>query len=82
MRDVEVAQDRVESPAYSWYVLAVLFVVYLTNFADRHLVAVLLEPMKQELGASDTQMGMLTGIAFAAFYVIFGLPVALWADRE
>ena len=81
MRDSEAQQDRVESPAYSWYVLAVLFVVYLTNFADRHLVAVLLEPMKQELGASDTQMGMLTGIAFAAFYVIFGLPVALWADR-
>jgi predicted MFS family arabinose efflux permease len=59
----------------------VLFVVYLTNFADRHLVSVLLEPMKQDLGASDTQMGMLTGIAFAAFYVIFGLPIAIWADR-
>jgi len=72
---------RLESPAYANYVLGVLFLVYLVNFADRHLISVLIEPMKRDLGATDTQMGLLTGMAFAAFYVLFGLPVAMWADR-
>jgi predicted MFS family arabinose efflux permease len=81
LSNTETESEQSESRAYSWYVLAVLFLVYLANFADRHLVAVLLEPMKRDLSASDTQMGLLTGIAFAAFYVVFGLPVALWADR-
>jgi|TARA_R100000049_G_C1957802_1_gene122024 predicted MFS family arabinose efflux permease len=61
-----------------------LFVLFLTgtsNYADRHIVGVLLEPIKAEFGVSDTMLGLLTGIAFALFYVIVGLPVAWLADR-
>jgi predicted MFS family arabinose efflux permease len=63
------------------YVLGVLSFAYMFNFADRHLLSVLIEPMKQDLGTTDTQMGLLTGIAFAIFYVLFGIPIASWADR-
>jgi MFS family permease len=68
-------------PAYSRYVLAILFLVYVVNFIDRQILSILLDPIKEELGASDTQMGFLTGIAFAVFYTGFGIPIARWADR-
>ncbi len=66
---------------YQAYVLTILWLVYMSNYADRHLLSVLIEPMKEDLGTTDTQMGLLTGIAFAIFYVLFGLPIARWADR-
>ncbi len=58
-----------------------LFVVYVVNFIDRQILAILLEPIKQELQVSDTAMGFLTGIAFALFYTFAGIPIARWADR-
>src|SRR5262249_50262381 len=58
-----------------------LFVVYVLNFVDRQILAILLEPIKAELGASDTAMGFLTGIAFALFYTVAGIPIARVADR-
>ena len=69
------------SLGYSRYVLAILFLVYVANFVDRQILSVLLEPIKEELGATDTQMGFLTGFAFALFYTGFGIPIARWADR-
>ncbi len=67
---------------YSRYVMGVLFLVYVVSYIDRQLMAVLLDPIKHELGASDAQMGLLTGIAFAIFYSVFGLPIARLADRS
>ena len=61
--------------------LGVLFLVYVFNFIDRQILSILIDPIKEELGASDTQMGFLTGIAFAVFYTGFGIPIARWADR-
>lgn len=66
---------------YSNYVLGVLFLVYVMNFVDRQILSILVEPIKASLGASDTQMGFLTGFAFAIFYTTFGIPLARWADR-
>lgn len=63
------------------YVLAVLVLVYATNFIDRNLLLVLLQPIKQELGASDAVMGALTGFAFAVFFTVAGIPLARLADR-
>jgi predicted MFS family arabinose efflux permease len=63
------------------YALAVLVLVYAVNFIDRNILAVLLQPIKQELGASDTAMGFLTGFAFALFYTFAGIPIARIADR-
>lgn len=65
----------------SRYALALLCIIYTFNFMDRQVVSVLAEPIKQDLGLSDTQLGMISGFAFALFYTGFGLPVAALADR-
>jgi MFS family permease len=59
----------------------VLFVVYIFNFIDRQILAILLEPIKEDLKISDTALGFLTGFAFAVFYTFAGLPLARLADR-
>ena len=50
--------------------LAFLIALYVVNYVDRQILAVLLEPIKRDLGASDTQMGLLSGPAFAVFYTL------------
>ena len=62
--------------------LALLFVAYVFNFVDRQILAILLQPIKEELKVSDTAMGLLTGIAFALFYTFAGIPIARLADRR
>ena len=67
---------------YRHYVLAVLFLAYVANTVDRSSVlAVSLQAIKLEFGATDTQLGLLGGIAFALFYSTLGIPIAAWADR-
>ncbi len=61
--------------------LAMLFVVGTINFVDRQLLSVLVEPIRAEMDFSDTQFGLLTGLAFALFYAAMGVPVAMIADR-
>lgn len=68
------------SSKYKWYVLTILTIVYTFNFIDRQILVILQEPIKAELGLSDTQLGLLTGLAFAALYVILGIPIARYAD--
>jgi predicted MFS family arabinose efflux permease len=58
-----------------------LLVVYILNFLDRQIVAILAEPMKREFGLSDTQLGLLAGPAFAVFYAVLGIPIARYADK-
>ena len=64
------------------YALGILVVVYTFNFIDRQILSILLQPVKDDLGLSDTAMGMLTGFAFAAFYATLGIPIARFADRS
>ncbi|MGE4651124.1 MAG: MFS transporter [Myxococcota bacterium] len=66
---------------YTRYVMGLLFLVYVLSYLDRQLASVLLEDMKADLGATDGQMGLLTGVAFAVVYAILGVPIARWADR-
>jgi MFS family permease len=61
--------------------LLTLLIVYILNFLDRQIVAILAEPMKAEFGLSDTQLGLLAGPAFAVFYAVLGVPIARYADR-
>ncbi|WP_257548121.1 MFS transporter [Sphingopyxis sp. DBS4] len=61
--------------------LAMLFVVGTINFVDRQLLAMLIEPIRADIALSDTQFGLLTGLAFALFYAGMGVPVAILADR-
>jgi predicted MFS family arabinose efflux permease len=63
------------------WILAVLTLTYTFNHVDRQILVILLEPIKTELGLRDSQLGMLSGLAFAAFYATLGIPVAMWADR-
>lgn len=70
------------SGAYPYLVVFVLAVAYMLNFVDRQLLSILVEPIKGDLGLSDTQIGLLTGLMFALFYTFFGIPVALVADRS
>ena len=64
-----------------WSFLAVLFLVSVSNYADRNIIAVLLEPIKAEFGVSDTLLGLLSGASFALFYATLGIPIARLADR-
>ena len=66
---------------YRNIVLGSLFVIYTFNFVDRLIFSVLQEPIRHELGLSDLQIGVLSGLAFAVFYTAVGLPIAWAADR-
>lgn len=74
----KVSRDR----RYRWYVLVVLTTVYTFNFIDRQILVILQEPIKNELGLSDAQLGILTGFSFAVIYVCAGIPIAWLADRS
>ena len=73
--------SKYQNSSYRRYVLILLTLVYAVNFVDRQLIAILQESIKSDLGLSDTQLGLLTGFAFAMFYVIAGIPIARLADR-
>jgi predicted MFS family arabinose efflux permease len=66
---------------YAHIVLALLCLVYVLNFLDRQLLSILAKPIQDELGISDGQLGRLSGLYFALFYCILGVPVAWLADR-
>lgn len=78
---LDQADPRLRSPRYRSYVLAMLVVVYIFNFLDRQIVTILAEPIKNDLGLNDTQIGLMTGLAFAVFYTVLGIPIARLADR-
>lgn len=63
------------------YALGLLLLIYVLNFLDRQVVNILAEPIKVELGLADWQLGALTGLAFAVFYTVLGLPIARLAER-
>lgn len=65
---------------YRTYVLSALTLVYIMNFVDRGLLAVVGPDLVPELGLSDTQFGLLTGFGFALLYTIVGIPLARYAD--
>ena len=64
-----------------WYAVGLLTFVNVVNYVDRMALSILLPAIKVDLDLSDTQLGLLTGIAFALFYAGFGIPIARWADR-
>lgn len=76
-----IAQSADFSKAYRYYVLGLLLAIYTTNYMDRMIMSILLQPIKAEMGATDTMMGFLTGTLFAIFYATLGMPIAYWADR-
>lgn len=67
---------------YPYLVVLVLGLVYTFNYLDRQILAILAEPIKADLGLTDTQIGMVSGLMFAVFYTVFGVPIAWLADRS
>jgi MFS family permease len=66
----------------AWYSVAVLLLMYIFSFIDRTTISLIVEPMKRDLQISDTQVGMLQGLAFALLYTFLGLPIARLSDRH
>ncbi len=70
------------APAYAWYVASVLTTAHVVSFLDRQVLALLVEPIKNDLQISDTQMSLLLGLAFAIFYTFMAVPIGRLADRR
>lgn len=75
------ASPKPVSPGYRYYVLAILILVYMLNFLDRQIIGILAAPLKEHFGMSDSQFGLLGGIAFASVYSTLAIPLAWLADR-
>ena len=69
------------SLGYAWYVVFALMVCYTLSFIDRQILSLLVGPIQQDLGISDTRIGLLQGLAFAMFYTVLGIPVGRLADN-
>ena len=77
----KISAPRYPAAGYAWYTVILLTVAYVFNFVDRYILGLLVEPIKADLGLSDTQMGLLIGPAFAVLYAAAGLPLGWLADR-
>ncbi len=75
------AAEQVSERAAAW-ALFVLFAAYTLSFVDRTILSLLIEPMKRDMGLSDTQISLLQGLAFSLVYTIAGIPIAVLADRR
>ncbi|MFC4311617.1 spinster family MFS transporter [Steroidobacter flavus] len=73
--------ERSPSVRYVWYVIGLLSLVNVFNYMDRMALAILSPFVRRDLHLSDTQLGLLVGLAFAVFYALCGVPVARLADR-
>ncbi len=73
-------RDAKPGVRYAWYVLLVLTGMYMFSFVDRQILSLLVPSIKRDLGVSDTQVGLLQGVAFALFYAFMGLPLGRMVD--
>lgn len=67
---------------YSWLIVGVLMVAYLLSYIDRSILSLLVDPIRSDLGLSDTQLSLLHGFAFALFYAALGFPLGRMADSH
>jgi MFS family permease len=72
----------VMSAGYRRYAMGLLLGIYIINFLDRQVVNILAEPIKNDLGLADWQLGLMSGLAFALFYTVLGIPIARIAERK
>lgn len=70
-----------KSFTYEWYVVSICMVAYIFSFVDRQILALMIEPIKRDLGLSDIQFSLLHGLAFSLFYAFMGMPIAMLADK-
>jgi len=80
-QDATAGESSSMTPNYRMYTMMVLLLAYTSSYVDRQIMGILIEPIKADLQLSDTQMGFMSGIAFAIFYATLGIPIAFLADR-
>jgi MFS transporter, Spinster family, sphingosine-1-phosphate transporter len=66
---------------YKNYALALLMLILALGYVDRMVFGVALQSIKMDLQLTDTQLGLVNGLAFALFFSVMGIPIARWADR-
>jgi MFS family permease len=69
------------SRSYAWYTVFLLTLIYVFSFIDRYILSLLIEPIKNDLELTDTQVSLLLGPAFALFYTTLGVPLGWLSDR-
>ena len=79
--NAESSHDQGGAAPYGYFVAGLLSVVYTCNFLDRQLMSILQESIKAQLHLTDTQLGLVSGLAFALMYTLLGIPIAWLADR-
>src|SRR5580698_5680816 len=80
--DASLPMGASVSPLRRRYVLTLLMIAYTLSFLDRQVLSILVEPIKNDLHATDSLMGLLTGPVFVIFYCFLGIPIAWLADRR
>ena len=68
-------------PAVAWFAVGVLVLAFIFSIADRIIISLLVDPIKTDLGLSDSDMGLMMGPAFALFYALMGLPIGRMVDK-
>ncbi|MBI3427463.1 MAG: MFS transporter [Acidobacteria bacterium] len=79
--ETSAQRDTATDLRYAWYVALVLMLCNTLSFIDRQILGLLVDPIKQDLRVSDTQMGLLQGLAFGIFYTLLGMPMGRIVDR-
>ncbi|MGL5839883.1 MAG: MFS transporter [Sphingorhabdus sp.] len=69
------------SSGKAWYTVIVLTIAYMIAYTDRLILSLLIDPVKDELNLTDTQMSIIVGASFALFYSTMAFPIARYADR-
>ena len=82
MRMMTQETSQLEKRSYRYYVLAILTITSMFSIVDRLILSILLEDIKAEFGFTDTQIGLITGVAFTLFYIVFSIPLGWIADRK
>jgi predicted MFS family arabinose efflux permease len=75
------ARAALLSRGYRIWFVAVLLLLSTLNFADRAILSILAQPIKEDLQLTDTQLGVLQGLGFAILYSLLGLPLGWLAER-
>ena len=76
----DLIKPKDQDSLIAWYAVFVLVLAYVLSFVDRIILSLLVTPIKNDLGTSDAQMGLLMGFAFAIFYTVAGIPIAKYSD--
>ena len=77
-----MSETNKHANSYAWYVVILCMIAYIFSFVDRQILALLIEPIREDLQISDTQFSLLNGLAFSLFYATMGIPIARLADSR